>query len=48
MKRFLGVLFSVIGFVFNAIILCGLIILGIDLYSRSEEEKKARSGGAEK
>ena len=48
MKRFLGVLFSVIGFVFNAIILCGLIILGIDLSSRSEEEKKARSGGAEK
>ena len=48
MKRFLGVLFSVFGFVFNAIILCGLMILGIDLYNRSEEEKKARSGGVEK
>lgn len=48
MKRFLGVLFSVFGFVFNAILLCGLMILGIDLYNRREEEKKARSGGAEK
>ncbi|WP_432650950.1 hypothetical protein [Huintestinicola sp.] len=44
MKKFLGVLFSVFGFVLNAIVLCGLMIVGIDLVNRHSEEKKARSG----
>lgn len=48
MKKFLGVLFSVFGFVINAILLCGLMIIGIDLLNRSSEEKKASSGGGEK
>ena len=48
MKKFLGVLFSVFGFVFNAILLCGLMIVGIDLSNRYTEEKKASSGGGEK
>ena len=48
MKKFLGVLFSVFGFVINAIILCGLMILGIDLLNRHAEEKKARTDGAKK
>ncbi|MBP0957819.1 MAG: hypothetical protein J5997_10700 [Oscillospiraceae bacterium] len=48
MKKFLGVLFSVFGFVLNAIILCGLMIVGIDLVNRYSEEKKASSGGRDK
>lgn len=48
MKKFLGVLFSVFGFVLNAIILCGLMIVGIDLVNRYSEEKKTSSGGGEK
>ena len=48
MKKFLGVLFSVFGFVFNAILLCGLMIVGIDLFNRYTEEKKASSGAGEK
>ncbi|MGN0637829.1 MAG: hypothetical protein ACI4J0_05625 [Huintestinicola sp.] len=48
MKKFLGVLFSVFGFVLNAILLCGLMIVGIDLFNRYTEEKQARSGGEEK
>ena len=48
MKKFLGVLFSVFGFVLNAIVLCGLMIVGIDLINRHSEEKKASSGRGEK
>ena len=48
MKKFLGVLFSVFGFVLNSIVLCGLMIVGIDLVNRYSEEKKASSGGGEK
>ncbi|MBP1545910.1 MAG: hypothetical protein J6A37_04835 [Oscillospiraceae bacterium] len=43
MKKFAGVLFAVFGFVLNAIVLCGLMIIGIDLLNRRSEEKKAET-----
>ncbi|MBQ5331929.1 MAG: hypothetical protein J6K92_01515 [Oscillospiraceae bacterium] len=47
MKKFIGVLFSVVGFAINAILLCGLMIIGLDLINRSAEDKKASSGGSD-
>lgn len=47
MRKFIGVLFSVFGFVLNAIVLCGLMIVGLDLFNRYSEEKRASSDGGE-
>lgn len=48
MKKIIGAFFTVFGFVINSIILCGLMIIGLDLINRRNEDKKASAENLEK
>ena len=47
MKKFVLVLFQVLGFVLNAILIFGLLIVGMDLINRNKENRQKTSDNNE-